>query len=110
MGGGLWRPEPPTLKRLRQFMNDNPRSWQAAVATPALKGYESNGEWLTQMPRGYPADHALAEDLKRKSFIWSRHLSHNQALSGNLVNEIGKTFQDVAPVVDYLCAALDLPF
>jgi uncharacterized protein (TIGR02453 family) len=110
MGGGLWRPESPTLKRLRQFIDENPTSWKAAIASKSLKTYEQDTNRLTQMPRGYPPNHALAEELKRRSFVWTRPISHNEALSAELPQVIGRTFKDVAPVVDYLCAALDLPF
>jgi len=110
MGGGLWRPEPPTLKRLRNFLDENPRSWQTATASKALQRYEDDGEWLTRVPRGYPANHPLEADLRRKSFVWTRPLPLVQAESAELPRILGKTFREVAPVMDYLCAALDLPF
>jgi uncharacterized protein (TIGR02453 family) len=110
MGGGLWRPEPAVLKRIRAFLDANPRSWQAATFRPVLANYAEDTDRLTQMPRGYPADHPLAEDLRRRSFVWTRGVSPEQALSADLPDTLIGAFTEVAPIVDYLCAALDLPF
>lgn len=110
VGGGLWKPEPPTLKKIRAFLEENPRSWEKALATPALKRYADEGAWLKNMPRGYPATHPLAHDLRRTSFIWDRPVSHASILSAKLLPDVAAAFRDVSPVVDYLCAALDLPY
>lgn len=108
VGGGLWRPEPPTLKKIRAFLDNNPNAWTKALATPALKRYADDGACLTNMPRGYAADHPLAADLKRTSFVWDRPVA--TFVTNGLKADLVRAFKDVAPVVDYLCAALDLPF
>jgi uncharacterized protein (TIGR02453 family) len=35
-GGGIWHPQPETLKRLRDFLVDNPRSWKKATRERAF--------------------------------------------------------------------------
>ena len=70
VGAGLWHPEPDTQRRVRQFILDNPGSWKKAAHDPAFRRrFEfEESEKLVRPPRGFPADHPLIEDIKRKDF------------------------------------------
>ncbi len=110
-GGGIWHPESPTLKKIRDFLVDNPAAWTRAVhAKPFRERFEFWGESLTRAPRGYDADHPLIDDLKRKNFAAGANFSNAIATSIELLPHIAKTFKGIAPLNDYLCAALDLEF
>jgi uncharacterized protein (TIGR02453 family) len=111
VGAGLWHPEPDTQRRIRQFIFDNPGSWKAAVQAPAFKRrFEMDGESLSRPPRGFPADHELIADLKRKNFVAMTTLDDEVVLGSRLRKSVADTFKAVSPLVDYLCAALDLEF
>ena len=60
--------------------------------------------------KGRPADHPLIEDIKRKDFVASRHLDDEVLLGAGVVGAIEAELVALAPLVDYLCAALDLEF
>lgn len=110
-GGGIWHPESPTLKKIRDFLVDNPAAWKRAVhSKPFREHYEFWGESLTRVPRGYDADHPLIDDLKRKNFAAGATFSNAIATSPELLPHIASTFKGIAPLNDYLCAALDLEF
>ncbi|MGA9421515.1 MAG: TIGR02453 family protein, partial [Rhodanobacteraceae bacterium] len=54
VGAGLWHPESPTLKRIREFLADNPAAWKRAVHRKAFQSrFALWGEQLTRPPRGY---------------------------------------------------------
>jgi uncharacterized protein (TIGR02453 family) len=111
IGAGLWHPEPETQRRIRGFMLDNPSGWKAAVQTPAFRRrFELTGETLVRPPRGYPADHPLIDDLKRKDFVAGAGLDDATVLGPRLRQSVAAGFAGLAPLVDYLCAALDLEF
>jgi uncharacterized protein (TIGR02453 family) len=111
VGAGLWHPEAPTRTRIRHFLVDNPEAWRKAVHSPAFKRrFELGGELLTRPPRGYPADHPLIEDLKRQSFVGSTALDDSVVLGPQLRRSIAGALAGLAPLVDYLCASLDLEF
>lgn len=111
VAGGLWRPEPPSLKRVREFILDNPDAWRRAAHHPALlRDFEPGGERLTRPPRGFPADHPLVEDLKRKDFLALHHFDPRQALEPGFDRFVMTRVRQLAPLVDYLCAALELDF
>jgi uncharacterized protein (TIGR02453 family) len=111
IGAGLWHPEPETQRRIRNFMVDNPSGWKAATQSPAFKRrFELTGESLVRPPRGYPAEQALIDDLKRKDFVAGAGLEDEVVLGPRLRQAVASGFVGMAPMVDYLCAALDLEF
>jgi len=111
VGGGIWRPEPPTLKRLRDFLADNPAAWKRATQNKVFsKHFSFWGERLTRPPRGYDPQHVLIEDLKRKNFAAGEEFDEHLACSAELLPTIVTAFKRLAPMIDYLCAALELEF
>jgi len=111
IAGGLWRPEPPVLKRVREFIVDNPDAWTRAARSPEfLRDFMLGGDSLTRPPRGYPADHPLIDDLKRKDFIAWQNFDGAEAFKPGFDRFVMTRIKRLAPLVDYLCAALDLEF
>lgn len=110
-GGGIWHPEPATLKKIRDFLADNPTAWKKAVHTKAFeRRFEFWGEKLTRPPRGYDPTHELIEDIKLKNYAAGQGFADTLACSDELRPYIVDTFKRIAPMIDYLCAAVDLPF
>jgi len=111
IGAGLWHPEPESQRKIRQFLFDNPGAWKAAVHSPAFKRrYTMDGETLVRPPRGFPADHELINDIKRKDFVATLGIEDSVVLGPRLRKAVADNFSALAPMMDYLCAALDLEF
>ena len=110
-GGGIWHPQAPTLKRLRDFMTDNPRSWQKLTTAKSFRQYfELSGETLSRPPHGYPADHPLLADLKRKDIVASSDLTEREIMSSELATTLIKRFRAMRPLLEWLCLALEIEF
>ena len=110
-GGGMWHPEPEALKRIRNFLADNPAAWKRATHAKAFRSHLTFwGETLTRPPRGFDPAHELIEDLKRKDFAAGENFDDALACSAELLPWIVDSFRRVAPLVDYLCAAQELEF
>ena len=110
-GGGIWHPEPATLKRIRDFLVDNPAAWKRATQCKSFREhFEFFGESLSRPPRGYDAGHPLIEDLKRRNFAAGEPLTEALVCSSALLPSVVATYKRLAPMIDYLCAALDLEF
>jgi uncharacterized protein (TIGR02453 family) len=111
VGAGLWHPENHTLRNIRSFIIDNPTSWKRAAHGRAFRErYEFRGESLSRAPQGFPTDHPLLEDLKRKSFAAGVGFDDALACSPKLFPFVVEHFRQLAPLVDYLCAAQSLEF
>ena len=72
--------------------------------------YEIGGDSLIRSPRGYDPDHELALDIKRKDFVAAQYFDDKQACAPNLRPFILNGWKGLAPMMDYLCTALELEF
>ena len=111
VGGGKWHPEAESIKRIRAFIADNPAAWKKATRSKSFAAHFTlGGDSLVRHPRGFDADHELIEDIKRKDFVASERFADSIAMSAELKPLLVDRFKRVAPLVDYLCASLDLEF
>ncbi|MDO5611247.1 MAG: DUF2461 domain-containing protein [Pseudomonadota bacterium] len=112
VGAGLWHPETKTQRRVRQFIFDNPAGWARAAHDKALrKRFDLlSDDMLVRPPAGFPADFAYIDDLRHHNFALGRPLTDADISSTRLRSILEKDLLQLAPFVDYLCAALDLEF
>jgi uncharacterized protein (TIGR02453 family) len=111
LGGGIWHPQPATLRRIRQYLVNNPRSWTAAIqAQPFVRHFRLEGERLSRPPQGFDPAHPLIETLKFKDFVASAPLSDADLVAPGLLETVVAQYRALAPLMDWLCGALDLDF
>lgn len=111
MGAGIWHPDSKALAKIREALDEDPVSWKKAINGAAFKrGFNLEGESLKRNPKGYAADHPLIEDLRRKDFIAVAALTQREVTSPGLIELLGTRFRTCAPLVGFLCRALDVPF
>ena len=67
VASGIWRPEPPALKRIRDAIVSDSSGWSRVTRSCPPSG----GESYARVPAGFPAGHKFAADLKRKDFFAS---------------------------------------
>lgn len=111
-GVGLWHPDNPSLKKIRDTMVKNPRNWTRARDNKAFNKLfdEGDGEMLKRPPQGYDPDHPLIEDLKKKDFTAFTDLSEKQAVSSNFLDRFAKACVAAKPFMEYLTKAVGLRF
>jgi uncharacterized protein (TIGR02453 family) len=105
IGAGVWHPDTPELKRIREAIAKKPSDWKKAIA-----GRELDGEKLARPPKGYEADHPLVEDLKRKDFITGAELEPRDACAPDFLDRFVDECKQAAPLVRFLTTAMGLPF
>lgn len=112
VGAGLWHPDTPTQRRIRQFIVDNPAGWARAAHAPAFsRRYAlADDDMLVRTPLGFPHDFAHVDDLRRRNFVASRAIDDATMLGPRLRTTLERDIAALGPFVDYLCAALDLEF
>src|SRR6266853_2098955 len=72
IGGGIWQPEPKALKRIRDRIVSDEKTWRRVTSGQGLgSACAMAGESLRRPPAGYDANHPLIEDIKRKDFAIS---------------------------------------
>ena len=105
LAGGVWQPDPRSLARIRDAI-----AWKADEWRTAKRGLELGGETLSRAPRGYPADHPLVEDLKRKDFVASVDLSEDQICGLRFMADFLRAARKMVPLLQFLSEAEKLRF
>ncbi len=110
-GAGIWHPDSPTLQRIRHAIDTHPQQWRRVIADADFaRLFHFSGDSLQRAPRGYPADHPLIRDLKRKDFIALTPLAPELMSDRELPAFIGSCFATATPLVAWLCRAIGLPW
>ena len=112
IAAGLWHPETATLRKIRQFIVDNPAAWKkAAHATAFRKRYGlTEDDMLVRPPRGFDPGFEFIDDLRRRNFVALRGIEDRTMSGPRLRTVLEADLKAMAPFMDYLCAALDLEF
>lgn len=110
-GSGIWHPDGATLAALRGAIVAHPKKWSAAVTSHGFLALNRlGGDTLSRPPRGYPPDHPLVEDLKRKDFVAFAPLTEADACADGFLETFAATCRSAAEFVAFLTRALDLEF
>ena len=111
LGCGVWRPEGPALKGIRDAIVSEPARWKK-VTSGLTKGSGCTmiGESLKRPPPGYPPDHELIEDLKRKDFGVSVRFADRDVLSPEFPEALAQSAREMAPFMSFLAEAMGESF
>lgn len=108
-GCGIWRPDTPSLARIRDAIVANPVGWKGA--TEGIEGLSlMPGEPLKRAPKGYDPEHPLIEVLKSRSFALWAGFSEEEATASDFLERFHETCARAGPMTEFLCRALDLEF
>ena len=104
IGGGMWRPEPPDLVRLREHIAGTwPELRDITRARPFRSRFaELSGDTMTRVPRGYPSDHPAAAFLKFRQFYGGAEFPAPLAHSREFYPTLLATFKALMPLVRFL--------
>ena len=97
-GAGVWRPQAPSLQKIRQAMVNQPHMWQAVVDAP----FDLGGESYKKPPKGFDPDHPFIEDLKRKDFVASVELKPEEVIGDGFTDRYLAACQQLKPLMDFL--------
>ncbi len=110
-GVGIWRPDPMTLGKIRDAIDEKADQWLTARNDTGFSHtYGLSGESLKNAPRGFSRDHPLVEDLKRKDFIGVCELNKKAVLSADLLRTTVGHFERASPFMRFLCKAIEVGF
>jgi uncharacterized protein (TIGR02453 family) len=104
IGGGMWRPEPHELVRLREHIAETWPEMRDVLKSAAFRRRlgELEGDTLTRVPRGYPADHPAAQYLKHRQFYAGAEFPVSLAYSKEFYPTLLATFKALMPLVRFL--------
>jgi len=107
--GGLYAADAAMLDSVRRAIAANTAKWRRITGNAALAPMiEDRGPALKNPPRGFPADHPLIDDLKRKTFVWYRVFSIDDACSPDFMDRYVDACRAASPFTGFLASALGM--
>ncbi len=111
IGAGMWRPDGPSLKAIREKIDAEQARFLSILQDPAFTAvFERQGEQLKRGPRDWPKDHPLLEELKRKDHIAVCPVDDEVLTRADLPDHLVDRLRLAAPFMRFLCEAIEQPF
>lgn len=102
IAGGVYEPSPEQMFAVRSWLAENHAEFRK-LCRPAEKLMGGmHGESLARMPKGFPAEHAAGDLLKRKRWIYWSTLDAKVATSPKILPELVKRFKAMLPMMEAL--------
>ncbi|HKH60502.1 MAG TPA: DUF2461 domain-containing protein [Flavitalea sp.] len=112
VGGGLWMPMPPEMKRVRQEIDYCYDEFKQIVSAKKFKSvykelYIGEDVKLTKVPQGFEKDNPAAEYLKLKSWLAMKELTDEEMTSKDLLKKTAEAFDTLQPMIKFLNRAIE---
>jgi len=107
---GLWKPVAPVAGAIRQLIVDEPDEWTKVAVAMDKAQFQFAGDSLKRPPRNFDAKHPHIQDIMRKDFTVSLELDEKAAVSPDFLEQIAHCSAQAAPLMKFLCRAVDVPF
>ncbi|MBX6366091.1 MAG: DUF2461 domain-containing protein [Gemmatimonadetes bacterium] len=103
-GGGLYHPEPASLRRVRDRIVAEPEAWRAVrrMALPV------EGDALKRAPAGYDPAHPFIDDLRLKDFYAMASFTEAEVCAPDFLERYAEVCATVAPLLRFVTGALGL--
>ena len=107
MGGGLWMPEAPALKNMRQEVDYNWEEFQSILQEKNFQKiygdvYKGGDVSLSSMPKGYEKDNHAAAYLRLKSFIAETKIADEELTKSSLHKKTVAAFEALQPLLNFI--------
>lgn len=104
-GGGIWGPEPASLKAIRSSVAKKDPAW---MKLKAKKTYLWEQDKMKRPPKGFAANHPMIDDLKLRHYITGVDFTDKQVLSPDFLDLYIDAVKKTDPLVRFLCSAMGM--
>jgi uncharacterized protein (TIGR02453 family) len=111
VGGGLWMPEAPVVKAVRQEIDYNWDEFKGIIQNKTFQKafgdiYKGDDIRLSTVPRGYDKDNPAIEYLKLKSFIAETKIVDEELTTVALHKKTVAAFEALQPLLQFINRAI----
>lgn len=112
VGGGLWMPPPPVLKKVRQEIDYSFDEVNKILTSKKFREYygefyKEEGMKLSKLPHGFEKDNPAAEYLKYRSWLLLHPVTDAELTSKDLVKNITDGYRILQPFIKFLNRAIE---
>lgn len=106
-GGGIWMPETPQLKKIRQEIDYNFNDFKKIMNARKFKSVYGdlvkNSEYqLTRIPKGYEAENPAADYLRLKSFVAMVPITDSELQNKTALKKTLEAFEALLPLLEFI--------
>lgn len=107
VGGGIWMPQPPELKKMRQEVDYCFDEFKKILNNKKFKSvygnlYSGDDMKLVKVPAGFEKENPAAEYLKLKSFIAMKPITEKELSSNNLLKNTTDAMEALQPMLAFI--------
>jgi uncharacterized protein (TIGR02453 family) len=111
IGGGVWMPMPPALKKVRQEIDYDFDEFSKIIGSKKFKTvysglYREEDALLSKVPQGFEKDSPAAEYLKMKSYIALKSIGDEGLTNQKLFRQSIEAMETLYPLLQFLNKAL----
>jgi uncharacterized protein (TIGR02453 family) len=111
IGGGIWMPMLPSLKKVRQEIDYDFDEFSKIIGSKKFKSvygglYREEDILLSKVPQGFEKDNPAADYLKMKSYIALKSLNDEVITSQKLFRQSIEAMETLYPLLNFLNRAL----
>ncbi|HYF32252.1 MAG TPA: DUF2461 domain-containing protein [Chitinophagaceae bacterium] len=112
LGGGLWMPESPVVKRVRQEIDYSLDEFRKIMTGKKFKSfygdlYTGEDVQLSKVPQGFEKDNPAAEYIRFRSWLVLHELSDAELTASMLVKNTVEAYKLMQPFVKFLNRAVE---
>lgn len=110
LSGGVYMPDPTTLKALRRSIDVNAEEFLEIIAEKNFRKYFTalaDESKLVKVPQGFDKNSPVAEYLKYKDFYVMRGVTEEELCSKSYVKQTLQAFKALKPLNDFFNAAIE---
>lgn len=104
LAGGIWMPEAPLLKAIRNEIFYNTEAYLKLISDKQFRKLfgEVEGEKLVNAPKDFPKDYPHLDLIKLKSYTMMHYYDPSEMSKAELIRYIVKVFRQMKPYNDFL--------
>ena len=106
-GGGIYMPDPDTLRKIRQEIDYNLPAFKKIVTAKKFSSVygaldTSSEHMLSRVPKGYEPENPAAPFLRMKSYIAMVKISDKNLGTTQLVKQTAAAFEALQPLIEFI--------
>ncbi|OFV94870.1 MAG: hypothetical protein A3F68_01570 [Acidobacteria bacterium RIFCSPLOWO2_12_FULL_54_10] len=107
LGGGMYMPDAPLLRAVRDRIAAHPRRFASVVEGASFRKAfgELAGETLKTAPKGFSPDHPVAHYLRYKQFLFFKRFPASLATGKKFIPMLEKYYRTGMPLIRFLADA-----
>lgn len=104
IAAGFWEPNKEDLFRIRKELESDASAFRSVINSSIFKKTWGPliGDELKTAPKGFDKEDPNIDLIRKKQFIFVRHMNDKEVLASNFMEEVNNSFKEIRPYFDLM--------